>query len=274
MNEVNEPISKRCKKCDTLLPIKFFYKSNKSSDGYQNWCKTCQGEYNKMRLKKKSKKVVKKPIKSQLQLPLVKTVKVKTPEQIAKTERATKLKRLSTYHIHYGLEYEIVGKWKKHSNREVIKFKCLTCGKTVVQDMDTAWAYRFNCKECAELIPGLPTVELNKPNTFKPEIITPFSSKKSNNLPAVQKETFTATWEPFEDNDECSCDCHNEVENELSQEGHDEILQKIKEIREKALNEKNKNSNIHVFIIEVSQNKNKNVKQSFWTKLKKFFHCS
>lgn len=279
MNEVNVPVNKRCKKCHILLPIKFFYKSNKSSDGYQNWCKTCQGEYNKMRLKKKSKEVVKKPIKVQPQLPLVNTVKVKTPEQLAKTERATKLKRLSTYHIHYGLEYKIVGKWKKHCNRNVIKFKCLTCGKWVTQDMDTAWAYRFNCKDCAQHIDGLPTNELVKPDTFKPDIITPFPTKKSTNSSVVHEETFTATWE--QPKPSCACqDCFDdckecEEQQELLPQGSkDQILEKIKEIREKIAEHKEQASHIHVFIVEVPKYQKQEIKESFWAKVKRFFHCS
>jgi len=275
MKEVNVPVNKRCKKCDILLPIKFFYKSNKNSDGYQNWCKTCQSEYNKMRLKKKSKEVVKKPIKDQLQLPLVKTVKVKTPEQLAKTERATKLKRLSTYHIHYGLEYEIVGKLKKHSNRDIIKFKCLTCGKSVTQDMDMAWAYRFNCKDCAQHIDGLPTNELVKPDTFKPDIITPFSTKKSTNSSVVHEETFTATCEPTHQNcsyDNCQHDCIEcEEQSELLPQGSkDQILEKIKEIREKIVEHKEQASHIHVFIVEVPEYQKE--KKGFWNWIKSLFH--
>ena len=49
------PIEKRvfetkvCKKCGQELPLSFFWKNKKSKDGLQNWCKTCQTEYEKQR---------------------------------------------------------------------------------------------------------------------------------------------------------------------------------------------------------------------------------
>ena len=270
---------KECKKCREVLAEDKFYNCKSAKDGLQLYCKKCQGEYNKLRLQKKhkkpTKKVVKKLIKNQLQLPLVKTVKVKTPEQLAKTERATKLKRLSTYHIHYGLEYEIVGKQKKYTERTTIKFKCLTCGKTVVQNMDTAWAYRFNCVDCASHIPGLPTNDLVKPDTFRPEIITPFANKKSNNLPVVHQETFTATWEPSQSN--CTCqDCFDDCKEceQVTDEERDQILEKIKELRKKLKEQNLENSNVHVLILEVPKYEEQLKKESIWKKLKRFFHLS
>lgn len=40
--------TKVCKKCGRELPVSEFYKSNKSSDGLQWWCKDCLKQSSKM----------------------------------------------------------------------------------------------------------------------------------------------------------------------------------------------------------------------------------
>lgn len=241
-NEVNIPVNKRCRMCNKLLPAAFFYKKTKSKDGLQDSCKDCLNAYFKEHRKKKSKPTLKK---------LVKEVKTNS-----NASRSTKLKRLSSYHLNYGLQYEIVGKLKKGKNREVVRYKCLTCGKEFTADFDTAWSYRFNCDECVCKIPGLPTDNLVKPDTFKFDVIRPWPKSNSSN---------TST-----SNNECDCEeCHCEDK--------DEILEKLKEIRHKA-SEQNL-PEVHVIIIEVPKyeegllkTNRKNI--SLWSKIKKLFHRS
>lgn len=63
-------------------------------------------------------------------------------------KRNTQLKRFSTYHLKYGLEYKFKGRQKKGANRQVVVYKCLDCGKQVESTLDLAWAYKFRCNDC------------------------------------------------------------------------------------------------------------------------------
>lgn len=251
-NAVNIPVNKRCRMCNKLLPAAFFYKKTKSKDGLQDSCKDCQDAYFKQLRQKKSKVALEKLAK-----------KVKTNANVS---RATKLKRLSSYHLTYGLEYEIIGKLKKGKNREVVCYKCLTCGKEFTADFDTAWSYRFNCNECVDKIPGLPTSDLVKPNTFKYDTIRPWP-KHDSKLSSDSNEDVCS-----HNCDECNC---FEGAEEIQQTERDIILEKLKELRAKA--PQTHMPHVHVIIVEVPKIQNvplKVKKDNLWAKIKKFFHRS
>lgn len=273
-NAVNIPVTKKCRKCGQRLPAAFFYKKTKSKDGLQDSCKDCMNSYfEEHRRIKKLQKVNKKS---------------KRNLSVTNVSRTTKLKRLSSYHLNYGLQYKIVGKLKKGQQREVVRYKCLTCGKEFTTDFDTAWSYRFNCGSCVHKIPGLPTNDLVKPNTFKFDAIRPWpkSNQKIENgstklkPEVVHEETFTATWVPKltdeYNNHECT-ECKHNCEECSEQAENDHLIEKIKELREKAT--QHKMPHVHVIILEVPKIQTVPVttevaKDSFWTKIKKFFHRS
>ena len=125
-NAVNIPVTKKCRKCGARLPAAFFYKKTKSKDGLQDSCKDCMNSYFEER--RRLKKFQKANKKSKRNL------------SATNVSRTTKLKRLSSYHLNYGLQYEIVGKLKKGQQREIVRYKCLTCGKEFTTDFDTAWS--------------------------------------------------------------------------------------------------------------------------------------
>lgn len=110
---------KRCSKCGEIKFDEEFYKSSSTSDGLQPWCKVCQNESSK---------------KSQLKKKLQK--------------RNTQLKRFSDYHLRKGLKYKLLGPQKKGSNRQLVEYECLDCGKKVESTLELAWAYKFKCDDC------------------------------------------------------------------------------------------------------------------------------
>lgn len=110
---------KRCSKCSEIKFEEEFYKSSSTKDGLQPWCKVCQNESAK---------------KSQLKKKLQK--------------RNTQLKRFSDYHLRKGLNYKLLGPQKKGSNRQLVEYECLDCGKKVESTLELAWAYKFKCDDC------------------------------------------------------------------------------------------------------------------------------
>lgn len=218
------PEAKVCSRCNRLKSLYDFYKCKDAKDGLQPWCKDCQKEYDRNKRISKSNQ----------------------QKQINKDNRVAELKRLSQYHLNYGLDYEFIGKKTRNKIRNKIVYKCLTCGKIVKSDLQTAWSYRFNCEDCAKNIPGLPTEEIRKPSNFTPKVIQLKSTKYNKQCVC--------------DNDSCNtCESHN-----------NETSIALKSPKQKSLEEY-----IKVIIVPVPQYIEKpqpKNKLTIFEKIKKIFH--
>lgn len=219
-------LKKLCPKCNQLKSADLFYKKTSSPDGLQPYCKCCQNSYNKQNQQLNKEKF--------------------STQNFTKNgvPRGLHAKRLSNYHIHHGLEYKINGKLKKHQYRNIITYKCLSCGKEVTADLDTAWSYRYNCNSCAHNIPGLPTDLRKRPSNYQPIFVNDYNTKEG--MTKIQQEV----------------ECLNKGITK------DIILNKIKEIRNKTNTVSDSMENIQVFVINVPHPK---PKKSLWSRFKSLF---
>ena len=112
-------VKKKCVRCKQDKLLNEFNKSSSTKDKLQPYCRECQHNSQVERNKK---------------------IKLK--------KRNTKLKRLSHYHLTKGLSYRFKNSKNKSSERNIIIYKCLDCGKEVEATLDLAWQYRFKCKDC------------------------------------------------------------------------------------------------------------------------------
>lgn len=108
--------TKVCTKCGEMKSSDMFSVDNRTKDGLQCWCKKCQNEYRHVAAKKKKLR-----------------------------EKNTLLKKVYYYRDHRGLEYSYQG------SSDVLKFKCLDCGKEVILPLKKAGSSNFRCTKCSNL---------------------------------------------------------------------------------------------------------------------------
>ena len=107
---------KVCTKCGKMKALDEFYADVRARDGLQCWCKECQSKYFSTAYKKKKLR-----------------------------EKNTLLKKVYYYRDHRGLEYSYQG------SSDILKFKCLDCGKEVVLPIKKAGSNNFRCSKCSKL---------------------------------------------------------------------------------------------------------------------------
>lgn len=238
MNEVkkvvNIPINKKCPRCGKMLPSAFFSKKTKSKDGLQDYCKSCLSKMLKQSRKNKKKRL-----------------------------HNNELAVLSYNAKKNGLQYHFIEQKKKNGYRKNIIYKCLDCEREVQSSISEAIKNKFKCSNCLSL-------------------------DNENKILKKQYEYNKNLLDNCDNHCEYdSCNCHqnenckeinevNEIKDQfqLTQQEHDEIMQRIKEIRERVMNQKQYSVTPHIHVFVIQSSKVQENKKGFWSKIKNLFHRS